>query len=825
MMEIISKLAESWENYGIEYAVCHGIENFPGKTGRDIDIIVNKKHVNRIISISSNILIEQGFELVIPHNPWNARYLFAKKKEKYLELDFIHLINYGPLVLVTEPLAAYKIGPFNYDPWAMFVKTGLFAIVNGVKRPWLNLSSQDFEIIDKKLKVIFSKFLATLILEAFRYKKESNISKIRKRIKQEAILNSIIKPSNIIKAVIPFIKREILPHIRKVSPVISISGIDGVGKSTLIENLSNKIPNFFTGIVFRNWRPGFLPPLHEIFHKEPQITRVNNDIIIPRSKPGRFQFIRQLYYCLDFLLGHYIKDRFEMSRLKPVIYDRSYLDNFVNPERFGFKKTKFTFIISKIFPKPDLSILLYSDPYIVYNRKRELPLNVLELHQRKWFELFSNGEIKYAIYGNRNPEVLSKEVGDLISRIFFDMHSKSVYSRLDQQNWFDYSFNGNNSNREKKSYLPRYKLFHFKDGRGFIFDLSKRKYIKNSLSLYPQVSKKAQLLIKYLKLFVSFGIFNKLFNDVDIEKDLMQKFLSFISNILNIENEIFCSISLGAPGPRRKLVFKIMDKSGASLAYVKLATTSEAIKGLRNEANMLEFLNQYKLDSIEFPRILYKGNWNKKYCVLTNAINNSNSLPVDNNNILKSILSFSTIGFSIQKLKESSFYIDLSKSISKIGNLYFRHLCENACHIIENISEDLKIPFHFCHGDFTVWNLIYDGNKLHVFDLEYALKSGPGGYDIIRYYIQKGILIDKLSFSQIHEQMTKRGILYRLLEEYLNEVGINSDNIDHIIFVIYGLYLIHIITLYENTDKLSSQNIQVVNYLLSRYVIYKTFGS
>ena len=823
MLDIYYTLFDNWDKNKINYAICHGIENLPNGVGRDIDVIVEKRHIQNICEISIDVLNRYGYDVITPPNPWNAKWIFAKKNNHYIELDFIHTINFGPIILVNKPLPTHRIHGIKYDLWAMFIKTLFLAIISGTKNFLWEFEKTDEEYIKNNLKKYYSEKLTEDILYLIKGIKINELEKIKKHIIIETKLYIFKNPITFIKGFFPYIKREILPFYYKVAPVIGIHGIDGVGKSTTINYLSNKMNTaFFTGYKINQWNPKFLPPLHKIFRKKPLIQK-KDELIIPRNEPGNLQFIRQLYYAMDFILGRFIIDRVNTSQLKPVIYDRSFLDVWVNPERFGWKITKLTKIFYNIIPKNDLNILLYNNVKDVYKRKPELPMEIIRVHQSKWLELYRKGKIDFTIRVNRSPEVIAAEIKDLILQKFFHLHRKDNYSFEHQLQWVNSFF----PTSQKKSNILLLALL-FPDGRGFLFENKNLKQLNGRLSIYLTHSRKARSIQRLIGLLGKVGIASKLMKKMEIDVETFNRFLRFVKSQLGIDSEITYSISLGAPGPRRKLVFCITDLQDNILAYVKLANNNQAKIGIKTETKTLKFLKNQLKEPIEIPRILYDGEWEDFYCSILTPIHQQyrpNAVFILSDEQLVNMATYlSKINFEWLFLKDSIFFQQLSDAVVAIETPYLKHLCEDALELVLRLANDKPIPFHFAHGDLTPWNMVIRQEKIGLFDFEYALMSAPAGYDTIHYLLRKISLIYGKSPIKIYNQLQYKSGWYKVVDQYFLELIENPSEREYIISVIFLMYIIHSITIYDKENNPFSFNIKLYSYLLNLIFMFFTIN-
>ncbi len=492
----------------------------------------------------------------------------------------------------------------------------------------------------------------------------------------------------------------------------------------------------------------------------------------------------------------------------------------VNPERFGLKKIFITKLYPKVAQKADISILLYDEPEYIYRRKPELPVKILTQHQLSWIKLHRLGEIEYLIRINRAPYAIANEIKTLILSKFNNyIDSKTDYN---PELWVQSFFN---AYHERQSY-PELVLIKFNDGRGFIVNYKFRRSITNSLSLYSPASKKARLLKNFIQLSFKCGFAKYIFNKIHIDQTQLSSFLRFINSLFPELNVINFSISLGAPGPKRKIVFCLMDLNGSIIAFAKIANKEAAIEGLKTEANILKNLNSHKFHAIDIPEVLYEGRWKVKYCLVTSALDSKKishkSMILEKEEFLNVVKDFSKINYSAMVLVESDFFLELQKMVNHIKTPYLKHLCEDSLEIIIKKVLSIQLPFHFSHGDFTPWNMYNTKPKVGVFDFEYAIDSAPAGFDVIRYYTQVMILIRKTSKYQVHKELTEKIGWYKIYETYLLKLNIDLEIIDRIIHGVYGLYLIYHICIYENDRSIFSENMKTFSYLLNLFIIEHT---
>jgi len=176
--------------------------------------------------------------------------------------------------------------------------------------------------------------------------------------------------------------------------VMTFSGVDGAGKSTVIEKLKYRLEKKYRRrVVVLRHRPSLLPIL-SVWTKGKK--KAHEDVInaLPRqgvnkSKVG--SLVRFAYYYLDYLIGQFYVHLRYVSMGVVVLYDRYYFD-FINDG----KRSNIDLPESWVKPwyrlllKPDVNFFLYADPQEILRRKQELQEEDIKSLTSKYLSLFSS---------------------------------------------------------------------------------------------------------------------------------------------------------------------------------------------------------------------------------------------------------------------------------------------------------------------------------------------------------------------------------------------------------------------------------------------------
>lgn len=157
-------------------------------------------------------------------------------------------------------------------------------------------------------------------------------------------------------------------------------GPDGVGKSTMINALCEKLPNDMD-CSYHYLVPGFLPNYRNVVNGKP----VENPHASKTHGKAK-SVVKLLFWLVEYNLGNI----FFNKKNKLMIFDRYFYDIIVDPKRYCYGASKsIALFVAKFIPKPDLLIILDAPTNVIQKRKKEVPHSETE-RQRKEYLLLKN---------------------------------------------------------------------------------------------------------------------------------------------------------------------------------------------------------------------------------------------------------------------------------------------------------------------------------------------------------------------------------------------------------------------------------------------------
>ncbi len=367
----------------------------------DIDLFSDKHNTSEMLKLCMNHKLVSKLKIRRRSYMTVAELFF--RDGGYLSIDFIHQfkrkhLSYIDPALLTRNMSADKNGLKYASSLANLHYIYLFYTLNHseVPRRYQNWFKRLPEVEKSNLMEAWNNYYETETdMEAlFNYTHEKRISWIN-LIKKQRNNRGFFGIKNQLFYGIDHIKSMFQPS----GFVISFSGVDGAGKSTVIEAVSARLEKQFRRqVVVLRHRPSVLPILSAYKYGKEQAEQRSMSSL-PRTGNNNSvlsSLLRFAYYYADYLVGQLVVYSKYLVNNKIVLYDRYYFD-FINDNRRtnlvlppGLARLLFRFV-----NKPHLNVFLYADPDIIVKRKQELSTENIVALTQGYKELFTDFDSKY----------------------------------------------------------------------------------------------------------------------------------------------------------------------------------------------------------------------------------------------------------------------------------------------------------------------------------------------------------------------------------------------------------------------------------------------
>jgi hypothetical protein len=425
-LALLERVARTWNQAGINYAVAHGLAGYPARTGRDLDVLVQSDQIDLALSLADGVFRDGRWRIAYPPAIWGKRLLATTSRgsRDMLEIHTLSALTWRNVTLANHPAPTGSIGPFKVDSWVSFAKRVVGPLLAGNLRRFslrpeeFSATKDEIAAATERLPRLLGTTLARALVNSVCASDLTSAVSLIPRLRRSAMLRaSRLHPVRSLRLASSSLWRKLRQPLCPCAPIVAIVGPDGVGKSTTLQTIQRSEGHVFLDILVRHWRPGVLPRLAELAGRE--IARPDTDgLFPPRRAPGRFQIFRLLYYYLDFLLGGLTKDRIDSSRQRLVLYDRCFLDMAVDPVRFGLASPSGTDLCWRWLPKPDRIILLSDDAGRIHARKPELTTAEIQRQLDDWRSRAKSGQVHVIVDAGSSRDEVTDRIWEVIADAF-----------------------------------------------------------------------------------------------------------------------------------------------------------------------------------------------------------------------------------------------------------------------------------------------------------------------------------------------------------------------------------------------------------------------
>lgn len=431
-----------FDTLDIKYCVCGNYLDLPESTTHDVDIWVSDvglafKALN-IVSAGLSLKIYLANKTANGYNVF--LYSCHGASVEIYHIDILQECSWFSFVpLVNKELIAENVKKYNgffvaNDQIETIMHFVYPLVTNGVvKKKYRdkvhkNCNSQFFKV---NIEHLFGYEAANALIEDVGSRDWLAVERKKNKLRLNLIINclkGVVKPT--LKDILTFFGSNVSRLIRPSGLFVVFVGLDGAGKTTLINSLDGFFQQgFASGKIKKHyWRPFLLPELGRLikWFRRKERTEFADcsteyfDYRISKTRYTLFKspiyFFKFFYYLFDFMFGR-LKYQGAWSRGGVVCFDRYYYDLQVFPERFGFKVPKRMIHFFSLFvPKPDICFYLYAPSKILFERKGEVP--ELEIIRQ-------TNEYEYLLNNSSNFIKIDT------SKSFEETHSKIIRSCLE----------------------------------------------------------------------------------------------------------------------------------------------------------------------------------------------------------------------------------------------------------------------------------------------------------------------------------------------------------------------------------------------------------
>jgi thymidylate kinase len=439
-LQIIKEVLDKFDRNEVDYCILRNYEGLISNNylDKDIDILVSKKSYSQAARIlraekfTLNKKISLGTQKLYCKYINGEFFIFDLKVGNlaYMDLPYLH----GEGILRRKVKKSFFFVPNKED---FFYSLLLHSIIDKSRFKQEYVSSLN-KLLDNGIAMNYSaidkiKLVTPRMMDMISKRDYKTLEKMRNKL----IFKLLVQPKNwlpitkvVYKAKIKKVFKVINPFYY--APLMTFVGTDGSGKSTMTKKIKTALKESGVKVkyVYMGWNNHILPVglFSKVFHlilgkkkKEKEVlneevnegknnTECSNQILFsnPKKKKGILNkticFSADLFVITEMYLRYLFRILPYQKLGYVVLSDRYAYDRALHPVT---SKIARKFILN-FYPKPKMVFYLHNDALILYNRKKEIPVDEIKRQQEVFAKLKKKlGLIKIK---TTNPDKDTEEV-------------------------------------------------------------------------------------------------------------------------------------------------------------------------------------------------------------------------------------------------------------------------------------------------------------------------------------------------------------------------------------------------------------------------------
>lgn len=742
----LTLLFEELDTRGIPYCVLHGFDNLPEDLATDLDMAILRSAWSRLPDVFCT-LEAHGYNAVqcLNYEIGGYYFVFAWSTESEVQtiaVDFVSEHREGNLILGSgaelvegrRRLRNFWVpAPAREYRYLLTKKVLKGSLPEHASRRLAELAA---EIPANELREIcvrlFGKQWGATAANASVTGTVGNIlAKLKQRLWTRTLLRRPWMPLRYYLTDLPRLAKRVA---EPTGLLVAVLGPDGVGKSTLLATLGDKLAGAFRSRRLFHWRPAVI-----FAGKSAPVTN-------PHARPV-FGALRSLAHLAghfaDYQIGWAVRIQPMLSRSGLVLFDRYFYDLAADPKRYRYGgPAAVPKMLFRAVPRPDLVLLLDAPEEVVLGRKSETTSEEIRAERERYWSLAEQDLPIRRIDASQTSDVVAlracKLVLESLRARFTERHAEWVTPS--KTTVLDHALamlgsDGSHQGERRFAVLP-----NTSDPRLMIPVASRAKNSPDRLSIYTPYSAKARIM--KMAFSTAMRLPSSLWARETVAlpspgplEDLVQKVFG--------ESSPDFTISLGTPNLYRKATVQITVGRRA-VGFLKVPLTPAADQHLEHEAAVLAHLSSFPALRAFLPSVLYAGKWNDRFVLVQSPLDGrpgSLRLGEEHRYFLRALARVSSTPRKAQELLDET--ARKWESVAHVLNVDARRAVARSFRLIEHHYGGLKIPCGVSHGDFAPWNTRQRAENLGVFDWEAAATGRPHDWDAFHFQTQTASLLGR----------------------------------------------------------------------------------
>lgn len=205
------------------------------------------------------------------------------------------------------------------------------------------------------------------------------------------------------------------------------------------------------------------------------------------------------------------------------------------------------------------------------------------------------------------------------------------------------------------------------------------------------------------------------------------------------EEEVVVSLTVGPPRANRKPILQVLRPDGQTLAFVKVGTSAVSQALVRGEADALTELWSVGRppERLRFPRVLDHGQWRGLDILVLTPVHPTSprwrrqAVPTA---AMRELAGW--LGTSRRALATSEAWKLAQATPAELADPVLAAEFDRIVVAAGERYGDVELTLGSWHGDWTPWNMAWDGARVLLWDFERFATGVPVGFDLVHYTLQ-----------------------------------------------------------------------------------------
>jgi thymidylate kinase len=573
---------------------------------------------------------------------------------------------------------------------------------------------------------------------------------------------------------------------------VAVLGPDGSGKSTLLDGLLAQMQRPFRGNRVFHWRPMLIPGGGGAANVATPHRQ--------QPRPAGVSLARVLVHFADYWLGYWLRVRPALVRSNLVLFDRYADDASVDPARYRFPDSLRGVLswMSRIAPRPDITLVLDAPPSVMLARKQEIEHAAAARLRAGYLERGLTGAGFLVLNAAQPaPELSARAAAALIDVLANRFtHRERQWLRAagepEQSGTITRSAGGSEALNRLLRYSGatsggstlRYLAAPSMSEPRLLVPLDAPQALAASIDTYMPYALRARAATALLRVAIRTGAASAAGDEIRLSDGYFRDVRELVGETTGEPDPVF-ALRFGTPGRRCNLTLKAMRRDGGELGYLKISITGESVARVRHEAAVLRVLGRDSALRPHIPNLLFAGEWGNGYLLFQSAgagSPGSTRFGEPHREFLRKLAAASRVSRKAEELvEETAAEWDDSPAAALAPD--WRSLARFSLEEASSRLANADVACGTVHGDFAPWNTRLAAGRLFVFDWEAAEWQSPCCWDSFHFEVQVLARLgrgDRLPSNSAVELAVREPAMRPLLALYLlhSAAGLARDGVE-----------------------------------------------